>query len=523
MNKDEFTNRNSLPGASANRMPPSIWLRGLCGAALCFSLLTAVIASRHWPLIGDASLMHYVVFLMHHGLLPYKNIADINLPGTYAFEAAAMALFGEGAIAWRIYDFTLLGAALGACFLLAGRNRWFAALFAGCTFALVHLQDGLEEGGQRDLLIAVLLLWSYVALFAALRGKRPLRMLLLFGVSLGATFLVKPILLPLSVLLLLLIGVIFYRRRQKPVSAIAAALAGMAIPGICALLWLQSHGALSAFWTSALPLIRLHARLGDRSLGFLLAHCLSPITALCLLWVVLQFTGRPSLTTERIALLLGVFGTLLAYVLQGKGFTYQRYPQLAVLLILIGLDLDDALFSKGIHRFLAIATCLLGSLFLAPRFAWLTTTFSGVTRFQNALTERLDAVASRDQLSGQIQCLDTFGGCIGTLYQMRLPQSTGFLYDCYLFTDPSAERERYRAAFWAAYKTAQPRVLVVTNQFCFWDPRGFKKLDEWPALAADLNQNYREQSEWHSDVPNHFWHRPEMPFQFRIYVRKERP
>jgi hypothetical protein len=516
---DESTNRNTLPvirPTSAHRA-----ITGLCGAALCLSLLTAVIASRHWPLIGDASLMHYVVFLMHHGLLPYKDIADINLPGTYAFEAAAMWLFGEGAIGWRVYDFALLAAALGACFLLAGRNRWFATLFAGCTFALVHLQDGLEEGGQRDLLIAVLLLWAYVALFAALRGKRPLRMLLLFGMSLGASFLVKPILLPLSVLLL--IGTGFYRRGQKTVPAIAAALAGMAIPGVCTLLWLQSHGALSAFWTSALPLIRLHASLGDRSLGFLLAHCLSPITALCLLWVVLQFTGRTALTAERAALLVGVFGTLLAYVLQGKGFTYQRYPQLAVLLVLIGLDLDEALFIKGIHRFLAIATCLLGCLFFAPRFAWLTTTFSGVTRFQNALTEQLDAVASRDQLSGQVQCLDTFGGCIGTLYQMRLPQSTGFLYDCYLFTDPSAERERYRTAFWTAYKTAQPRVLVVTNQFCFWDPRGFKKLDEWPAFTADLDQNYRKQSEWHSDVPNHFWHRPEMPFQFRIYVRKELP
>ena len=87
-------------------------MRLVCSVALSLSLLAAVLASRHWPLIGDASLMHYIVFLMHHGLTPYKDIADVNLPGTYALESAAMWLFGDGAAGWRVYDFALLVAAL---------------------------------------------------------------------------------------------------------------------------------------------------------------------------------------------------------------------------------------------------------------------------------------------------------------------------------------------------------------------------------------------------------------------------
>lgn len=508
-------------GLAVTHLVPGTWVRLICGVALSISLLIAIFASRHWPLIGDASLMHYVVFLMHPGLLPYKDIADVNLPGTYAFEAAAMWIFGDGASGWRVYDFTLLGAALAACFLLAGRKRWFAALFAGCIFALVHLQDGLEEGGQRDLLIAVLLLWSYAALFAALRGKRPLIMTLLFGVGLGTALTIKPVLLPLGVVLLFLITVIMHRRDQKAAVFIATGAAGMAIPGLCALLWLKSHGVLWVFLKTTLPLVRFHAGLGIRPLGFLFSHFLSPIVAVCLLWALIQFTERPAFTAERVALLIGVAGTVLAYILQGKGFAYQRYPQLAVLLLLIGLDLDRALRGRGLHRSIAIATCILGCFFLAPRFAWLTTSFSVATPFQDTLAEQLSKMGAADQLSGNVQCLDTFGGCIGVLYNMRIRQSTGFLYDCYLFTDESEERERYRAAFWAAYKTAKPQVLIVTNQFCFWEPRGFEKLTRWPAFAADIDANYREQIEWHSNVPEHFWHRFEMPYQFRIYVRRE--
>ena len=48
-------------------------LRLFEGAATVFligSLLTFIVSSWHWPLVGDAPLMHYVVFLMEHGRAP---------------------------------------------------------------------------------------------------------------------------------------------------------------------------------------------------------------------------------------------------------------------------------------------------------------------------------------------------------------------------------------------------------------------------------------------------------------------
>jgi len=41
-----------------------------------------VYLSLDWPLINDGPLMHYVAWLMHQGAVPYRDIFDMNFPGT---------------------------------------------------------------------------------------------------------------------------------------------------------------------------------------------------------------------------------------------------------------------------------------------------------------------------------------------------------------------------------------------------------------------------------------------------------
>ncbi len=59
-------------------------------------LATFVVSTYRWPLIGDAALMHYLVFLTRHGMAPYRDIVDMNMPGTYLIEAAVSGLAGGG-------------------------------------------------------------------------------------------------------------------------------------------------------------------------------------------------------------------------------------------------------------------------------------------------------------------------------------------------------------------------------------------------------------------------------------------
>ena len=76
-------------------------LRWTVAAVLVLSVLVGAVGTRRWPLVGDAPLMHYVVFLMDHGKVPYRQIVDINMPGTYALEWAAIHGLGPGAAGWR--------------------------------------------------------------------------------------------------------------------------------------------------------------------------------------------------------------------------------------------------------------------------------------------------------------------------------------------------------------------------------------------------------------------------------------
>ena len=92
----------------------------------CLWLISCVVVfiacSWHWPLTSDASLMHYVVFLMRHGMQPYRNIIDMNLPGSYLMEGAAISAFGRDSIGCRLYDLTLLAVLLLLYGLLSGHT-----------------------------------------------------------------------------------------------------------------------------------------------------------------------------------------------------------------------------------------------------------------------------------------------------------------------------------------------------------------------------------------------------------------
>ena len=85
---------------------------------MAVSVALFVVWSWRWPLVGDASLIHYIAFLIERGWAPYRDLGDMNMPGSFLIELAAMHVFGYGDLAWRIFDFTLLGCAAAAFFVL---------------------------------------------------------------------------------------------------------------------------------------------------------------------------------------------------------------------------------------------------------------------------------------------------------------------------------------------------------------------------------------------------------------------
>ena len=190
-----FGNELGLRGMPFPKMPAKFNARWLAffyaalTATLLVCLTSFVVHSWNWPFVGDAPLLHYVIFLMKQGMGPYRQIIDLNQPGTYAVEASIMR-FGGGALTWRIFDLLLLGI-IGAAMAAICRFQhlslrrspwWFPALFAAAVFALIHGRDGLIQLGQRDLLMAALLAAGYALLFGYMANGHTRGGLIFFAV-----------------------------------------------------------------------------------------------------------------------------------------------------------------------------------------------------------------------------------------------------------------------------------------------------------------------------------------------------
>lgn len=380
-------------------MQPHIQARAFTVTARLFRLALAVsltasallffLYSWRWPLVGDASLIHYIGFLIERGWAPYRGLSDMNMPGSYLIELAAMHFFGMGALAWRLFDFTLLAIASVAFVTITGRNssgalsvvasservgfteKWLPAIFASSLFILIHGRDGLAQGGQRDLTMGVCLVAATAFLFAAVRRRAPSHAAI-FGLLSGIAVTIKPtaILLTLAELLLAIYalrGSSMNTRPDRdiatpsspkgkapnisPFQLIASAAAAYLIAPVIALAFLLREHAFTAFLVATRGVIPYYASLGHRPLGYILLHSLSPLLSLVLLWLAMLALDRTQRREdrnhprdwERTALLAGVTFGILNCILQARALPYYRYPLLAFLLPLMALDFTRAL------------------------------------------------------------------------------------------------------------------------------------------------------------------------------------
>src|SRR2546425_230094 len=89
--------------------------------------------SLTWPLIHDVALMHYVAWRIGDGATPYRDLFDMNQPGTYLIHLAVLRTLGGGDLAWRVVDLGWLAATAGA--IAAFAAPWGAlASAAGALF-----------------------------------------------------------------------------------------------------------------------------------------------------------------------------------------------------------------------------------------------------------------------------------------------------------------------------------------------------------------------------------------------------
>jgi hypothetical protein len=499
-------------------------LRWVVVVALVASVMGGAAGTREWPLVGDAPLMHYVVLLMDHGKAPYRDIVDINMPGTYALEWGAIHLLGPGAAGWRAFDFGLMAACLGAMLLITWPVDWLIGLFAGVLLAAIHLRDGPANSGQRDLMMTTMLLVACAFLFHAVRRQR-VWAAVGFGVFAGAATLIKPSGLLFAVAFAALMA---WQLRKGWVRYLAGAVAGFAVPVVVAGWWLVAHGALGDFIAANRGLVAYHASLGRRPFAALV------VGSFPTLLLVVAVPALPVMVKEKAwrtwwgkVFGAGVVLGAASYVLQGKGFPYHRYPTEAFLLLLCGWLLVTGLQAKGWMRWAAVAGLVGGALWLAPSSVWIAGHYDWRNQeFNQMLGADLTRLGG-EKLDGQVQCVDMTSGCLNTLYNMDLVQSTGYLYDCYLFQPTQTPvSEAYREGFWKAMEANPPEVMVVTDQECFSLGHSWDLPLRWPEFAQLLRTNYKLVEQRTPPDRIAWWRHPVEPNSYRLYLRldmKEQP
>lgn len=523
----------TLMHAGVTRHPRSLLtIEAILCAVLLACAVPYVLWTWRWPLVGDASLMHYIAFLMDHGMAPYRDIPDINLPGSFLIEWLVIHTYGGGPLAWRLFDLTVLMAMGGAMLAIAWPYDRFAGLFGAVLMMLLHGRDGIFDTGQRDLTLAALVVLGYALLFYA-RRKRAAWAAGLFGFFMGAAATIKPYPLLLGLILLILAARAERRAGRASGAMLLFGVAGLLLPEAIVTAWLLREHALGAFVHSAWAVDAYFASLGRRPLSYLLIHSFSPLMIPVCIWLVLELVegierrgrreenGEGSLRRwERAALLIGVLTALAGFMLQGKGYPYQRYCFVALLLVLMGLDFTQPLVRPGVARALALLGLASGCLFLAPQSLARVRSYDWRDQGSVALMEADLRALGGSKLTHHVQCIDTIDGCSSALYNLQLVSQTGMLSDFLVFGSPAiAEVRDTRAWFLSAVKAAPPWVLVVTGPLFPSGPGDFQKLNQWPEFRATLAANYRLCAQRAPEqLVNWGGMRPRRPPSYRIYV-----
>lgn len=445
--------------------------------------------SLDWPLVGDATIFHFIANQILLGEVPYRDIFDINMPLVYGIHAALVSIGGMGDLAWRIFDLSA-AAAMTLCVMALMRPAgWPTGILAAAMILIVHLLLGAYAAGQRDFLLAIAAVATAWASAVAAENT-DYRRAALFAA--GACAMAAASIKPTGILLLALPAVTLGACRPRDVmwTAAGAAAVAVAVFGTLALM-----GGLPALVAMLFDLLPRYAAISDQSLlgAFLPLPLLLPLAALAVA-AATSLTHWPS-PRLRAIMAITVFG-IIHLVAQRKGFFYHIYP------------LAAGLACWGSWQ-LARLRAPLAAIFLA---ATLLLTVSSVRQKEpdppfpelRAATDMQAALESHLPPGSRVQMLDSDRGAFLAMARANMRQATPHIQWFSLITADRDERERFLTELAAD----PPAAMLITNDH--WPTgEGFDIIDGWPQFKALLTLGYELNTSGAEDF-----------IQWRLYVRR---
>lgn len=463
---------------------PRPWLRAVV-AATALAYVVLWIPTLQWPMVFDGSLMAYIGSRLADGAVPYRDVFDMNAPGTYLMHLALYQAIGTDDVAWRAFDVVVLLIGCAATYGLARpAGRDLAALAAVGWFGYHHVH-GAYALGERDFVAATLALvagWLIVGTRLAGSGR-----LVLAGFLAGFAGGIKP---NMALFGVALIAPTIAAQRDDGGGgdlvmrdAMALTVGGLAAVAL-QVGWLATSGALGPLQSMLGELMPVHTALRvpfGRSTALFL---LEPPVALGLLCLVGLALAKDLPTAVRALFAVGLSYGLFHWYQQGKAWDYHASPFVAFTWPSFAWLAARARgpVAKG-----AIALFAGGALLLQGAWAWVyqgpqAAHVERLTRNATALAEVLDE-------DDTVQIIGDVGSGIQVLADQRRPMATPYVYDFHFYERADApEVQEWRNGMLALMRGTPPDVVLVSVHS--WPSNSFARLEAWPELTTFLDERY---------------------------------
>jgi hypothetical protein len=344
-------------------------------------LVTQAAFSLRWPIAHDEAPLFYEAFLMQsEGRIPYRDIFDFQMPGSYIAYYALGLVSGFDPFRIRILDLLILAALIFITFQAMRRFGSTPALAAGILFGLKYLQGGPSLSLQREYLLLVFIALSLlIGMRDTLTPKHRLSLGILFGLS----AVIKPH-AALGLLPFLLFDIADIRQRPNMTlpkaawTSILPAAIGFAIPVSLVIAWLALTGALTPFLTIALNYWPLYSQINGQMeitpTAERISFLLNQIWRLggSGLWLIPAAFGiylnrnRQTYLLASLALCYAIYPAL-----SGQFFPYHYIPFIYIIILVASLSLTTHHFPLSTSFILPLSSLILLLFLIRPSTTFL--------------------------------------------------------------------------------------------------------------------------------------------------------
>ena len=468
-------------------------------------LVTQAAFSLRWPIAHDEAPLFYEAFLMQsEGRIPYRDIFDFQMPGSYIAYYALGLLSGFGPFRVRILDLLILSALIFITFQAMRRFGKTPALAAGILFGLKYLQGGPSLSLQREYLLLVFIALS---LLIGMRDSLTLKHRLSLGILFGLSAVIKPH-AALGLLPFLLFDIADIRQRPNmtlPKAAWTSLLpsaVGFAIPVSLVILYLTITNSLSPFISIALNYWPLYAQINGAMevtpTAERISFLLNQIWRLggSGLWLIPAAFGlylnrnRQTYLLASLALCYAIYPAL-----SGQFFPYHYIPFIYIIILVASLSLATHHFplsTSFIFHLSSLILLIIILINLRPSTTFLRQIQGHSIATSTDRAEEIARFLEKNLEAGDtVQPLDWTGGTLLAMLETRAPIATPYVFDFYFYHHVSNPYiQSLRADFVQQLAAASPRFIIEVTAIDKPWVSGEDTTREFPELRAFLNENY---------------------------------